>query len=177
MLTRTAPAVQADMFEPEKKPLEYEVHYHPPDYPEKLFPSRCKHEGPDAMCAELHLVPAKGGGRQIEIDHAVCFRCGLPQPATYGGNALVDLSMIAAIQGPKCWKFAIRANYLRDRWSRIATYLFDEKGWNGKHERIAKMIDPRLTMKLILEPVSGTTTRMGKIKFDPEYLRWEDEAE
>jgi hypothetical protein len=166
---------QTDLFVAPQKPLEYEVHYRPPDYPERLFPSRCKHEGPMAMLAELHLVPAKGGGRQIEIDHSVCFGCGLPQVSTYGGNALVDLTMILATQGAKHWKFAQRANFIRGKWARIATYLFDENGWNGRHERIAKIIDPRLTMKLFIE--GEGEVRMGRIKFDQEYLRPLEEEE
>lgn len=168
-------AGQTDLFQPPARTLEYEVHYHPPEYPEKWFPSRCKHEGPFAMLADLHLVAAKGGGRRIEIDHAICMACGTSQPATYGGNVLVDCMMIlASDKATRHWRIAMHVLRIRDRWARIATYLFDEDGWNGKHQRIARMIDPNLTMKLSLEGAAGTV-RMGRIKFDPEYLRPYDE--
>ena len=177
MLTRTAPSVQADMFEPEKKPIEYEVHYHPPEYPEKCFPTRCEHEPQFGWVADVHLKPAKGGGSKIEIDHAICLACGMARPCTIGGNILVDCQMILAGNGARHWRIYMRVQQIRDKWSKIATYLFDENGWNGRHEKIARMIDPKLTMKLTIEPASGTTTRMGKIRFDPDYLRWDDEAE
>lgn len=127
------------------------------------------------MFAELHLISDKGGARHIEIDHAVCFNCGLPQKSTYGGNVLLALTLIQQIQGTKCWQFGLRAQYLRDRWSRIATYLFDENGWNGRHERVAKIIDAHLTMKLSLQEIVGTATRVGTVKYDEEYLRPADD--
>lgn len=163
-------ALHDDLFAQPVKPVEYEIHYAPPDYPEKCFPSRCRHEGPFAMFAELHLCQAKGAGRQIEIDHAICFNCGLPQESTYGGNVLLTLTLIMQIQGPKHWKFAMHAQHLREKWTRIATYLFDEKGWNGRHERIARMIDRNLTMKLAIEGECGSV-RIGRVSFDEEYLR------
>ena len=156
--------------------VDYEVHCAPPDYPEKCFPKRCKHEGQFAMFAELHLRPAaKGRGTQVEIDHAVCFNCGLPQESTYGGNIIVALTLILQTQGPKHWKFAVRAEQLRAKWSRIATYLFDENGWNGRHKRIARIIDRNLTMKLSLEPGPGKV-RFGRVQHDWDYLRPEEAA-
>lgn len=168
-------ASQPDTFAETKKPACYEVHYAPPNYPDKCFPSRCKHEGPFAMFAELHLRPnKKGAGRQIEIDHAVCFNCGLMQDSTYGGNVLLALTLINQIQGHKHWKFSLRAQQLRQKWGKIATYLFDENGWNEHHERIARLIDRNLTMKLSLEHIGGNT-QMGTVKYDWEYLRPEDD--
>lgn len=155
-----------------REPIAYEVHYHPPDYPERCFPSLCQHPPQFKMHADLRLVPTKRGGSKIEIGHAVCLGCGKSQEATYGGNVLVDLSMIYEMQGSKHWKIAQRTLHLRQRWSRIATHLFDEKGWNGRHEKVARMIDPNLTMKLTFQPIAGTTTqRMGTIAFDSSYLR------
>lgn len=175
MAKKAAAAAQDDLFAPVQKPVEYEVHYHPPEYPETCFPSRCRHEPQYAFAADVHIVEAKGGGNQIEIDHAICLACGATQPCTIGGNILVDCQMILADKGTRHWRIYMRVQQIRDKWSKIATYLFDENGWNGRHERIARMIDPRLTMKLTSEPISGTTTRMGKISFDPDYVRWADE--
>lgn len=168
--------MQADLFSALEKPVEYEVHYHPPDYPDHCFPSRCGHEGPYAMCANVELVPRKDGGSQMQIDHLLCLFCGMPQPATYGGNVLVDCQMILAEKGARHWKIALRVQRIREKWSRLATYLFDENGWNGRHERIARIIDPRLTMKLTFEGQAADGTRLARIAFDPEYLRPCEEA-
>ena len=158
------------------QPISYTIHYHPPRYPAKCFPSKCRHEPQFVMQQDVHIVPRKRGGNSIEIDHAVCLACGKAMDCTIGGNILVDLTML--------WgRFRFQAEigarilFLRNRWSRIATYLFDENGWNGRHERIARMIDPNLTMKLKLVPTTGTqtrdSTRLGVIRFDREYLREE----
>lgn len=160
-----------DLFE---KPTTYAVHYHPPDYPERLFPGRCQHEPQFGFHANLEIRPGPRGRNQIEIDHAICLACGLPRPCTIGGNVLVDCQMILADHGMRHWRIALQVQHIRDKWSRIATYLFDENGWNGRHERIARLIDPRLTMKLKLEPCSGKM-RLGTISFDPEYIRSEDD--
>jgi hypothetical protein len=160
-----------------KSPLSYTVHLHPPAYPEKCRPFACRHEPQFVMQHAVHLVPRRRGGKSIEIDHAVCLACGLPQPCTIGGNVLVDLNMMWGHLG---WHAEIggRILELRGKWSRIATYLFGPKGWNGKHERIARLIDPNLSMKLKLQRISGQprritrgTTRMAVITVDREYLR------
>lgn len=147
----------------------YEVHLHPPQYPAKCFPWRCRHPPQFHMCAEVHIVPAKRGGRQIEIDHFVCFGCGLPQTSTFGGNVLVDLQMI--LMSARHWKIAARAEWLRGRWARIAAHLFDGDGWTGRHERIARIIDPNLTMRMHVPTGEPGRTRMATISIDREYLR------
>jgi hypothetical protein len=158
-------------------PLSYTVHYLPPAYPAKCRPFKCRHEPQFVMQHAVHIVPAKRGGSKIEIDHSVCLACGLPQGCTVGGNVLVDLQMLWGRFG---FHPAIgdRVLELRDKWSRIASYLFDARGWNGKHARIARLIDPNLTMKLKLQRIKGQprritrgTTRMAVITFDREYLR------
>lgn len=153
-------------------PVSYTVHLHPPAYPDKCRPFACRHEPQFKMTQACHIVARKRGGSQIEYDHMVCLACGLPQPCTIGGNVLVDLTMLLGRLG---WHAEIgaRIQLLRSKWSRIATYLFDAKGWNGKHERIARLIDPNLTMKLKLRRIKGQRTRMGVIKFDRHYLREE----
>jgi hypothetical protein len=78
------------------RPTGYTVHYGAPAYPEKCFPSRCKHPPEFALVGDVHIVPKKRGGNIIEIDHNVCLACGMPLPATIGGNVLVDLSVIFA---------------------------------------------------------------------------------
>jgi hypothetical protein len=87
---------------------------------------------------------------------------------------LVDLLML---HGEFAWHAEIgpRIVAIRDKWARIATYLFDETGWTGRHEAVARQIDPNLTMKLIFEgrPHKKTKVRMARISFDPEYLRTE----
>jgi hypothetical protein len=160
-------------------PLSYAVHLHPPAYPEKCRPFRCEHEPQFVMQQAVHLVPRKRGGKSIEIDHAVCLACGLPRPCTVGGNVLVDLNMLWGHLG---WHAQIGARIieLRGKWGRIASYLFGPKGWNGRHERIARLIDPKLTMKLQLQRIKGqprrvtpNTVRMSVVKFDRSYLREE----
>ncbi len=155
----------------------YTVHYHPPKYPDRCFPSRCRHEPQFIMQQAVHIVPRKRGGNSIEIDHSVCFACGLPQPCTIGGNVLVDLTMLWGRFGFHA-EIGGRVQELRDKWARIATYLFGPEGWNGRHERIARLIDPSLTMKLKLHRYRGRSrritrgvTRMGVISFDRKYLR------
>lgn len=64
-------------------PLSYEVHLHPPAYPEKCRPFSCNHEHDNpgyVMQAAVHIVPRRRGGNIIEIDHCVCLGCGLPRP-------------------------------------------------------------------------------------------------
>lgn len=149
----------------------YEVHLHPPDYPERCFPKHCKHAPQFVMQAKVHLVRHKNRNA-IEIDHAVCLACGLPRPCTIGGNILVDLTALIARFG---WhpKIGARLLFLRRKWTLLATYLFEAEGWNGRHERVARLIDPNLTMKLRHEPVSEGHVRMGTFSFDPSYLREE----
>jgi hypothetical protein len=160
-------------------PVSYTVHYHPPAYPEKCRPFRCQHEPQFVMQAAVHIVPRKRVGNTIEIDHAVCLACGKAMPCTIGGNVLVDLNMLWGRLG---WHAEIggRILELRGKWSRIATYLFGPKGWNGRHERIARLIDPDLTMKLKLQRIKGEprrvtrdTVRMGVISFDRSRMREE----
>jgi hypothetical protein len=175
MLNRAAPA-QPDLFEPNRKSIGYELHYHPPIYPETCSPRQCEHKPEHLFVGDVHIVPNNKGGNDIETDHALCLGCGMPQPCTIGGNVLVDCQVILADKGARHWRIFMRIQQIRDKWARIATYLFDENGWNGRHEKIARIIDPKLTMKLTFEPIGGTTRiRMGKIKFDPDYLRWDDE--
>ncbi len=129
------------------------------------------------MFAELHLHPRpKVGGTEVEIDHAVCFNCGLPQESTYGGNIIVALTLILQTQGPKHWKFAVRAGAIAGQVVEDhGPYLFDENGWNGRHKRIARIIDRNLTMKLSLEPGPGKV-RFGRVQHDWDYLRPEEAA-
>lgn len=154
----------------------YEVHYHPPVYPARCFPGRCTHDPKFVMQANVVLPPRKAKRRNIEIDHVVCLACGKSLDATYGGNVLVDLLMLWDRFG---WNAQIgsRIITLRNKWSRIATYLFDENGWNGRHEAIARLIDPNLTMKLRIEALPGGEHRMGTVNYDNSYLRPCDDDE
>jgi hypothetical protein len=111
----------------------------------------------------------------VEFDHAVCLACGSTRPCSIGGNVLVDLTMLLQSKAAAHWMIALRMQTLRNKWGRLATYLFDENGWNGRHERIARQIDPKLSMKLTLQPVGQSDVRMGSIRFDPDYLRWADD--
>lgn len=155
--------------------MSYEVHLHPPAYPGKLFPRHCRHEPQFVMQANVEVTKDGRGRNQIEIDHSVCLACGLSRPCTVGGNILVDLQMLWEHLG---WHASIGARiiHIRNKWARIATYLFDESGWNGRHEQIARLIDPLLTMKLRLETIespdaNATGHRMGHVSFDPSYMR------
>lgn len=155
---------------------DYEVHLCPPKYPAQCHPWRCRHEPQFVMQANVEIVKRKRGGSIVEVDHAVCLACGKSMASTYGGNVLVDLQMLYSRFG---WHAQIggRVIELRNKWSRIATYLFGPKGWNGKHEKLARLIDPNLTMKIKLRRVgkrrrfTQQTIRMGTIAFDQSYLR------
>jgi hypothetical protein len=154
--------------------VSYEVHLRPPPYPDKCRPSCCRHEPQFVMQYDVHVVRTKGKNH-IEIDHSVCLACGLARPCTVGGNILVDLIMLWERFGFHA-QIGGRVIHLRNKWSRIATYLFDENGWNGKRERIARLIDPHLTMRLFLEPINHPAAiaaghKMGRITVDPSYLR------
>lgn len=147
----------------------YTVHMRPPTYPKRCFPGRCRHEPQFVMQHDVHIVRKKRVGNQIEVDHAVCLACGMPQPCTIGGNVLVDLHMLWLHLG---WHAVIgaRIQHLRERWARLAAGLFDENGWNGRHERIARLIDPPLTMRIFLERPVGPV-RIGTFRFDPSLVR------
>jgi len=149
---------------------DYTVSFNPPAYPPGFFPSRCKHEPQFIMCAGTRIAKAKRGS-QIEVDHSVCLACGSAQPCTIGGNILVDL---AALWAEKGWhvQIGMRVMDARDKWARIAAHLFGPKGWNGRHERIARMIDPNLTMRLSFKKsATRDGTRVGFMRFDPAYVR------
>jgi hypothetical protein len=152
----------------------YTAHLCPPVYPKACFPARCKHEPQFAMHADLRIVKNARGRNQIEIDHAVCLACGATLPCTLGGNVLVDLQMLWQRFGFNP-QIGARILTLRQKWGRIATYLFNENGWTGRHERIARMIDPHLTMKLRFdhdgEIVSQRDWRVATVSFDASYLR------
>ena len=160
---------QADMFKP---PVAYEVVLRPPAYPSRLFPRRCQHDPQFVMSADVRLG---GVGRDMEIDHSVCLACGSSLPSTYGGNIFVDLHMLWEELG---WHAEIGARiiFIRGKWAKIATYLFTSDGWNGRHERVARIIDPRLTMKLDLAD-AGHGLRLGTVSYDADYRRWADEDE
>lgn len=170
-MAKRAKAKTLDLFdEIGAKPCTYEVHLHPPEYPTKCFPSRCRHDPEFVMQADVQIV--EGKKHKIEIDHRVCFACGASLDATHGGNVLVDLQMLWNKLG---WhmQLGMRIIYLRDKWARIARHLFDESGWTGKHERIARLIDPNLTMKILVEKIEhiGGTDHVGVMRFDKSYLR------
>jgi len=159
----------------DREPGFFTVSYHPPSYPEKQFPWRCSHDPKFALCHATHIVKSQRGRMHLEIDHLVCLACGAPQASTVGGNILVDLQMLWGKYG---WhaKFGARIIRLRNRWSRIATYLFDENGWNGRHESIARMIDPKLTMKFRVEEIDHPAARENNdriacVAYDPAYVR------
>ena len=154
-----------------RQPL-YTLHYLPPKYPDTCFPGRCRHDPKYLFSASVRIREDKRRKERIEIDHAVCLACGLPQPCSYGGNVLVDCQMILQGLGQRHPLIMFRVQQIRGKWAKIATHLFDKRGWNGRHEKIARIIDPKLTMKLRLYPVKGTkTVSVGKISFDPDYLR------
>lgn len=145
------------------------ISYNPPAYPDRLFPSRCQHEPQFIMCAGTRITKAKKGSK-IEIDHSFCLACGTPQPSTFGGNIMVDLS---AIWREKGWHMQIgqRVQELRQRWTMIAFRLFDENGWTGRHERIARMIDPKLTMRVFTDGYASNGVRIGRYHADASYAR------
>jgi len=150
-----------------------EVHLCPPEYPDACRPWRCRHEPQFVMQADVKIVPLRRGGSTIEIDHAVCLACGKSMGSAYGGNVLVDLHMLWRHLG---WhaKIGSRIITLREKWTRIAMHLFGRDGWNGRHEAIARMIDPHLTMKI--RPAPGQGRRKGArrlmfMSFDESYLR------
>ena len=149
----------------------YEVLYLPSDYPTKMFPSRCQHEPQFKMVVNCEIVRGKRGNR-LELDHVLCLACGRSLPATHGGNVLVDVQMLLSDMGSRHWKFAQRLIAIRNKGARLATYLFDESGWTGRHESVARLIDPNLTMRLTFETdPSACGVRLGRISFDQSYLR------
>ena len=139
----------------------------PPAYPDRCFPSRCRHEPQFVMAA--HVQPG-GRKKSIEIDHRVCLACGLSLPATHGGNVLQDLEALWDRFG---WNPDIGARIieLRMLWLRIAQHLFNEDGWNGRHERIAKLIDPHLTMRIEDAGQDASGLRYVSVHIDDSYLR------
>lgn len=170
------------MFEPATTPLEYEVVLLPPAYPPGLFPARCRHEPQFVMQAAVTIERDKSGHAHIVIEHAMCLACGMPTPCSYGGNVFVDLHMLWEHLG---WHAQIGSRLLliRGKWARVARRLFGPDGWNGRHERIARLIDPKLTMTLEVTStgradVDGREMLLGQVtSYDLDYRRWDDEAE
>lgn len=149
---------------------EYQVHLLPPPYPESCRPFTCRHEPQFVMSHAVHIRRVRSHNK-VEIDHAVCLACGAPQPCTVGGNVLVDLHLLWRKFGAHP-QIGSRIIQLRERWARIAPYLFDETGWRGRHERVARLIDPPLTMRLAVSPAANQAhDRMGTISFDLTLVR------
>lgn len=154
----------------------FEVHYAPPAYTSACRPFTCRHMPEHRLQHNVEIVRRPRGGNMLEIDHLVCLACGRALAATVGGNVLVDLTMLIARFG---WHpgFGPRLYALRRRWSDIAKRLFDAKGWNGRHEKIARLIDPRLTMTLKPAAPSERVRRrrghdwLAVMSFDRCYLR------
>jgi hypothetical protein len=145
--------------------MSYELHLCPPDYPVKMSPWRCRHEPQYIICAGARIAPGKRGN-VIEIDHSMCLACGAPRPCTHGGNVFVDCAQILGATVGSNWKIAVRVKRIGERWARIALRLFDESGWNGRHEAVARLIDRNLTMKIAVRGHEFLS-----VKFDREYLR------
>lgn len=144
---------------------EYTIYLCPPKYPAGLFPSSCTHEPQFVMSA---AVKCGAGRKKMEIEHQVCLACGLPRPATFGGNVFIDLHKLGEKLG---WHVEIgpRLIHIRGKWAKIATYLFDGDGWNGRHERVARIIDPNLTMRLVVTDTRHG--RFGQVYADASYMR------
>ncbi len=153
-----------------ERPSLYEVQHIPPAYPARMFPGRCRHEPQFKLAARCESVRFRSRTK-IEISHHMCLACGRSLPATYGGNVLVDVEMLLAEFG---WhrQLAARLHAIRAKWARIATYLFSERGWTGRHEAVARLIDPNLTMRLAFETgPDARGVRLGRISFDRSYMR------
>lgn len=144
----------------------YTVTMCPPAYPGKLRPFTCRHAPQHHMMASMTLDQKRGC--KWNVQHLVCLACGAPLPCTVGGNVLVDLRYLFAEFG---WhpKLHDRIVQLRGRYARLAWRLFDANGWNGRHERWARLIDPNLTMKLALAGEHADGTRMVMCRYDPEF--------
>lgn len=147
------------------------VHYHPPRYPSGFFPSRCTHPPEFSVVSDVKLVETASGEKRMESDHSICLACGLSRPSAYGGNVLVDCQMVMRDHRARNVRIHIRVQQLRDKWARIARHLFDENGWNGRHECVARMIDPKLSMKMRVQATGHGDINIASVQFDPSYLR------
>lgn len=150
---------------------DFTVIYMAPKYPTGFRPWSCRHKPEFVMCAETRIINDKRGRSGIQIDHLVCLACGAPRPCTVGGNVLVDLTMLLKDKAARNATIGMRVVRLRERWTRIARRLFDANGWNGKHERVARMIDPHLTMRITPFDEAGQDSPIGLFHFDREYVR------
>lgn len=146
----------------------YTVHLLPPQYPERCFPSRCSHEPQFTMQAEVRIIRPKRGRARLEVHHAVCLACGAPRPATYGGNIFIDLNALWEEFGHNAL-IGSRILVLRGKWARIASHLFGPEGWNGRHERVARLICPDLVMRLEISAAPwGNGARLAQVRFEPD---------
>lgn len=125
----------------------YEIVLCPPVYPDRQHPWTCKHDPIFKLEAGV-AFRGHSRGTTLEIYHYVCFACGRSLVSTVGGNVLVDLQMILESPLGSNARIARRCADLRDRWLGIALKLFGPDGWNGRHERVARLIDRRLTMRI-----------------------------
>lgn len=144
---------------------EFEIIICPPAYPNRLHPFHCRHKPEHQLCASMKFDRAS---EKIDLRHMICAACGAPLPSTVGGNVLVDLANLLDQFGlhPDLGK---RLQYLRNRYARVAHGLFGPDGWNGRHERWARLIDPNLTMRLIPEGTHRDGTVFVRCCYDTEY--------
>jgi hypothetical protein len=147
----------------------FTVHLCPPDYPELLFPFRCRHEGPYQMMAGARAV--KGG---IALDSPICMACGRPLPGTRG-NVFV---CVAECYGRVGFQRKIGAQllYIRARYLRLALMLFDKNGWKGRHRKWAELLDPNLTMRVEQRGFHPDGTGFASVFVDDTYFTMEKTA-
>jgi hypothetical protein len=120
-------------------------------WPAGLFPGRCKHRPEHVVVADSQFVrPVRRGRVLVAVYHSVCLSCGMARPATVGGNVLADCIALLEADCPILADPALRTrvHFILARWVRLARRLFGREGWNGRHERIARLIDPSLSMRI-----------------------------
>lgn len=110
------------------------------------------------------MAGAKLDKGKIKLDSPMCMACGSPLPGTHGNI----FSCIAECYGHVGFNQKIGAQllYIRDRYLRLATRLFDENGWNGRHRQWAALIDPNLTMRIEPRGVHSDGTRFVAVFVD-----------
>lgn len=153
-----------------------DVYLCPPTYPRRLHPFNCVHNPQFNLVANGRLVhESNRPGAKIELDSPLCLACGAPLPGTFGGNVIGCIK--SCLHSDVGLQPQIRAQllYLSQRYLRIAARLFDADGWTGRHRKWAVLIDPNLTMRVVLHPVRNSDQFLVEVHADESYFKPQDE--
>lgn len=127
-----------------------EIHYVGPPYPLGLVMWRhCKHPAQFRMFVDMTANRNRNGGvRSYDMTGQLCFACGQPLEGRHEGSIFNTLADMLGKDFAFTTSIRQRIEFLQRRWLGAAMWLFGPDGWIGRREKISRMIDPDLTLRI-----------------------------